>query len=149
MGFQQGSSLSASDKLSKQPREEEQGLRCQNLCCSCCLLRVIALRGNIVILRSSSLALQLDGGCEASPAPLCCRQQGTPRMEAGIWLQTLFSIREAWVEGMESASPCTRELTLYKANVLPMYMVQALEILRILPSLTGKQVTQMARFREE
>ena len=59
MGFQQGSSLSASDKLSKQPGEEEQGLRCQNLCCSCCLLRVIALRGNIVMLRSSSLALQL------------------------------------------------------------------------------------------
>lgn len=59
MGFQQGSSLSASDKLSKQPREEEQGLRCQNLCCSCCLWRVIALRGNIVMLRSSSLAPQL------------------------------------------------------------------------------------------
>lgn len=59
MGFQQGSSLSASDKLSKQPREEEQGLRCQNSCCGCCLLRVIALRGNIVMLGFSSLSLQL------------------------------------------------------------------------------------------
>lgn len=59
MGFQQGSSLSASDKPSKQPREEEQRSRCQNSCCGCCLLRVIALRGNIVMLGFSSLSLQL------------------------------------------------------------------------------------------
>lgn len=59
MGFQQGSSLSASDKPSKQPREEEQPSRCQNSCCGCCLLRVIALRGNIVMLGFSSLSLQL------------------------------------------------------------------------------------------
>lgn len=81
MGFQQGSSLSASDKPSKQPREEEQGSRCQNSCCGCCLLRVIALRGNIVMLGFSSLSLQLK------PASLHCAESNKAqlswRLESG------------------------------------------------------------------
>lgn len=62
-------------------------------------------------------------------------------MEAGTRLQTLFSNRGPRVERTESASPRTRELALHKANVLPKYTAQALEILRILLFLTGKRVT--------
>lgn len=81
MGFQQGSSLSASDKPSKQPREEEQGSRCQNSCCGCCLLRVIALRGNIVMLGFSSLSLQLKPASLHSAASN--KAQLRQRLESG------------------------------------------------------------------
>lgn len=53
------------------------------------------------------------------------------------------------MEGTGSASPRTTELALHQANVLPKYMVRALEILRILPSLTGKHITRVAGSREE
>lgn len=98
------------------------------------------------MLRSSSPALPPAEAVEL--ALLRCGQRGTPGAEAGVRLQTLCSVREAWEEGRERC-PCPRELPLRKANVVRRYTVQALGIQRILPPLTGKRVARVARFREE